>query len=475
MQNSLANIDANISNSLSAAVDNDFQGKYQQTLMLYTPQQCQAERLLLVGTGHAKLCEQRYIRLIESTVKTLNQKRIKSAAIHIDEAAVKGRTAAWKAHQLARLCGEANHRPGHFKSSVTADDHSGSPLKKITLVTNCHSQNRTLLRALNAGKMVAGGVNLARELGDLPGNVCTPSYLARRARQLVRTSDRASCQILNEKQMTALGMGALLSVSKGSAAPAKLIVMEYNGAAKKQAPIVLVGKGVTFDTGGISLKAPNGMAAMKYDMGGAATVFGAIKSAIDLQLSINLVGIVGAVENMPGGSALKPGDVVTSLSSQTVEISNTDAEGRLVLCDCLTYAERFKPRAVIDFATLTAAGVIALGHHANPLYANCDQLANALLNSGQDTGDRAWRLPLWDDYHQPLESSVADMTNHSRNPAAGSIVAACFLARFTGNYHWAHLDISGTFSNTHHTPNATGRPVPLVVEYLCKESGASVL
>lgn len=282
------------------------------------------------------------------------------------------------------------------------------------------------------------GINTARELGNLPGNICTPNYLAEQAKQLAAGCKKLTSKALGEKQMERLGMGAFLSVSKGSDQEGKLILLEYKGAAANKAPHVLVGKGVTFDTGGISLKPGANMDEMKFDMCGAASVLGTFKALVELDAKVNVVGIIAAAENMPSGGASKPGDVVTSMSGQTIEILNTDAEGRLVLCDALTYAERYKPKSVVDIATLTGACVVALGNHAAGLYSNTQSVADALLKAGEETHDRAWQMPLWDDYQRQLDSNFADMGNIGGMPG-GSITAACFLSRYTKKYPWAHL------------------------------------
>ncbi|MDH4040718.1 MAG: leucyl aminopeptidase, partial [Gammaproteobacteria bacterium] len=283
-------------------------------------------------------------------------------------------------------------------------------------------------------------------------------------RKLARDHARLSTTILEEKKMRELGMGSLLSVSAGSDQPARLIVMHYKGGKPGEKPYVLVGKGITFDSGGISLKPGAKMDEMKFDMGGAASVFGTLRSVVELGLPLNVVGIVAAAENMPSGGATKPGDVVTSMSGKTIEVLNTDAEGRLVLCDALTYAGRFKPQVVIDIATLTGACVVALGSHATGLYANQDKLAAQLLEAGTESHDRAWRMPLWDDYQKQLDSNFADMANIG-GPGGGSITAACFLSRFAEDYHWAHLDIAGSAWDSS-PKGATGRPVGLLTEYL---------
>jgi leucyl aminopeptidase len=319
-------------------------------------------------------------------------------------------------------------------------------------------------RALERGAALAKGMNLAKDLGNLPSNICTPTYLARQAQELAREY-KLKCQVLEEKDMEKLGMGALLSVTRGTREPAKLIVLQYAGGGKKDKPAVLVGKGITFDTGGISLKPSAEMDEMKYDMSGAGSVLGTIKAIAEMKLGINVVGIIPTCENMPGGDATKPGDIVTSMSGQTVEILNTDAEGRLILCDALTYAERFDPAAVIDIATLTGACVIALGHVASGLFANDDSLAGELLAAGQDSGDRAWQMPLWDDYQEQIKSPFADMANIGGRPA-GSVTAACFLARFTSKFKWAHLDVAGTAWRSGKDKGSTARPVPLLTTFL---------
>jgi leucyl aminopeptidase len=305
---------------------------------------------------------------------------------------------------------------------------------------------------------------LAKDLGNLPGNICNPQFLADTARSLAKTY-KLDVDVLEREDMRRLGMGAALSVGQASAAPCKFIVMHYRGSGAGAKPVVLVGKGITFDTGGISLKPGADMDEMKFDMCGAASVFGAMKTVARLGLPINVVGVIHAAENMPGGNASRPGDVVTSMSGQTIEILNTDAEGRLGLADALTYSERFDPEYVIDIATLTGACVIALGKETSGLWANDDELADRLLESGTQTGDRAWRMPMFDEYQDLLKSNFADMSNLGGR-AAGAITAACFLERFANNFKWAHLDIAGTNAVSGDAKGATGRPVPLLSEFL---------
>ncbi|MEN9490621.1 MAG: hypothetical protein RJA63_1070 [Pseudomonadota bacterium] len=330
--------------------------------------------------------------------------------------------------------------------------------------------DKDALQGLKQGDAIAQGVALARDLGNMAGNHCTPTHLAEVATAMGKRYD-FKVEVLDQAGIAKLGMGAFLAVTQGSAEPARFIVMQYKGAKGKQAPVVLVGKGLTFDSGGISLKPGEGMDEMKYDMCGGASVLGAFKALAEMKLPINVVGLIPSTENMPGGRATKPGDVVTSLSGQTIEILNTDAEGRLILCDVLTYAERFKPACVIDIATLTGACVIALGAHASGLLANDDDLAAELMAVGQETGDRCWQLPLWEEYQEQLKSNFADMGNIGGRPA-GTITAACFLSRFAKAYKWAHLDIAGTAWKSGGEKGATGRPVTLLTQFLIQRARA---
>jgi leucyl aminopeptidase len=320
---------------------------------------------------------------------------------------------------------------------------------------------------LQQGLVIADAVTFTKNLANLPSNICTPTFLADQAKELGKKYKAISVNVLEEKDMKKLGMGAILAVSQGSAEDAKFICLQYKGAGKSKAPIALVGKGVTFDTGGNSLKSPDSMVGMKYDMCGAASVLGTIKAAAELKLPINVVGVIPAVENMPGGTAYKPEDILTSLSGQTIEVISTDAEGRLILADALTYCERFKPDVVIDIATLTGAVVIALGFHASGLLSNSEALAKALLTAGDESGDRAWQLPLWDEYQEQIKSPFADIANTGGRPA-GTITAACFLSRFAKKFRWAHLDVAGTAATMMNSTErmATGRPVPMLTQYL---------
>lgn len=444
----------------------DFNAEAGQSLNIPCPNELNCERLLLIGLGDSlqNSSESHFLKAAKSIAAALNSSNAKDASIYMNDVSVESRDYAWQAQQIAEKILYSQYRFEHLKSSAS----TASKLKKATLVCN-RSQQKLAQAGLDTGTAVAKGTSLCRDLGNFPGNVCTPSYLAKEAKRLARGNKQLSCKVLEEKDMKALGMGSLLSVSAGSDEPAKLIQLEYKGAAKSQKPTVLVGKGITFDTGGISLKPGAGMDEMKFDMCGAASVLGTMQTLIELALPINVVAIVAASENMPNGNATKPGDIVTSMAGLTIEVLNTDAEGRLVLCDALTYAERFKPRAVIDVATLTGACVIALGKHATGLYSNSDNLAAELINAGNSAGDKAWQMPLWDEYQQQLDSNFADIANIGGREA-GSVTAACFLSRFTKKYDWAHLDIAGTAWLSGGQKGATGRPVSLLVQYLMDQN-----
>jgi leucyl aminopeptidase len=363
-----------------------------------------------------------------------------------------------------RILEDQSYRFSGFKSEKL-------PARKLSKVTVLASgTNKAHKDAFNLGLATGRGMNLTKDLGNTPPNVCHPTWLAEQAEKLAKDHSVIKTEILDEKQMKKLGMHSLLSVSAGSDQPAKMIVMEYRGGKADEKPYVLVGKGITFDTGGISLKPGEGMDEMKYDMGGAAAVFGAMQTVAETKPNMNVVAVIAAAENMPSGGATRPGDIVTSMSGQTIEILNTDAEGRLVLCDALTYVKKFDPEVVVDMATLTGACIIALGSHATGMLSNNDALANDLLAAGERAGDRAWRLPLWDEYQSQLDSNFADMQNIGGRPA-GTITAACFLSRFAKDYRWAHLDIAGTAWLSGKAKGSTGRPVPLLVDYFMSNAG----
>ncbi|KAG0322667.1 hypothetical protein BGZ97_005000 [Linnemannia gamsii] len=339
--------------------------------------------------------------------------------------------------------------------------------QKIIITVNA-ADEKSAKASAKQGVALASGMDFARDLANLPGNICTPTYLAQTAKELAHEF-ALKAEVLGQKQLETLKMGAFLSVAKGSVEPPKLIVLHYQGAAAKTKPIVLVGKGITFDAGGISLKPGEGMDEMKYDMCGAAAALGTLRAVAEMALKLNLIVVIPSCENMPAGNAYKPGDIVTSMSGQTIEVLNTDAEGRLILCDALTYVERFKPALVIDIATLTGACVIALGHHHSGLFAKEDALANELLAAAAASVDPIWRMPLDEEYQEQLKSNFADMANIGGRPA-GSVTAACFLARFTQAYSWAHLDIAGTAWKSGAAKGATGRPVPLLTQFLIERA-----
>jgi leucyl aminopeptidase len=418
-------------------------------------------RIVAVGCGDREQFDRDAQLAVTGAIgRSLAASKAKTATIVTDDVSDDANAAASFMEFLAR---DVTMSCYHYTATI-GSPKPGPALAKLSVAVGDMMSAAKAKAALNNGLAIGQGANVTRELVNLPGNVCTPTYLAKEARALGRKYDSLSVSVLDEKKMESLGMGSLLSVGNGSDEPSKLIVIKYQGGNAKDAPYCLVGKGITFDTGGISLKPAKGMESMKFDMGGAGSVFGVMQAVAELNLKINVIGVVAAAENMPSGCATKPGDVVTSMSGKTIEILNTDAEGRLVLCDALTYVERFKPAEVVDIATLTGAIIVALGHEATGLFANDDSLAEALTSAGQASGDEAWRLPINKQYDKQLNTKYADMQNIGTG-SAGSITAACFLARFTENYKWAHLDVAGTAFQSMQK-GATGRPVPLLVEYL---------
>ncbi|ARO87346.1 leucyl aminopeptidase [Nitrosospira lacus] len=440
----------------------DMKGKAGSTLVLHNVPGTLCERVLLVGLGkEQEINDKAYRDAVLAAFKALHETGATDATLFLTDVPVKERDAAWKVSQAVIVAMESIYRFDRLKSKTEgAKPH----LRKVTLGTTSRAELAVSEESLRQGLAIADGMNLAKNLGNLAPNFCTPTYLAEQAVSIARTY-KLKATVLEQKDMEKLGMGSLLAVARGSRQPAKLIALEYWGQAKKEKPVVLVGKGITFDTGGISLKPAAEMDEMKYDMCGAASVLGTISAIAQMRLPLNVIGIIPTTENMPGGNATKPGDVVTSMSGQTIEILNTDAEGRLILCDALTYAERYEPDTVIDIATLTGACVIALGHVASGLLSNDDKLAEELLRASGRAADPAWRLPLWDDYQEQLKSNFADIANIGGR-AGGTITAACFLSRFTRKYRWAHLDIAGTAWKSGKEKGATGRPVPLLTQFL---------
>ncbi|SFB33594.1 leucyl aminopeptidase [Azotobacter beijerinckii] len=460
-------IDQACDGALTAALKRgDLAGKAGQTLLLYNLPNLKAERVLLVGAGKEnELSDRQFRKIVAAAQGVLKGLGGSDAALTLGELHVKGRDAYGKARLLAETLLDATYVFDRFKSEKA----TAPALKKIVLVCDKASQAE-VTRAASHAQAIASGMALTRDLGNLPPNLCHPSYLADEAKSLAKAHDTLKVEILEEKKLKELGMGAFLAVAQGSDQPPRLIVLNYQGGKKDEQPFVLVGKGITFDSGGISLKPGSSMDEMKYDMCGAASVLGTFRALLELQLPINVVGLLACAENMPSGGATRPGDIVTSMSGQTVEILNTDAEGRLVLCDTLTYAERFKPQAVIDVATLTGACITALGGQTSGLMGNHDGLIRQLLKAGEHAADRAWQLPLFEEYQEQLDSPFADMANIG-GPKAGTITAACFLSRFAKNYHWAHLDIAGTaWISGGKEKGATGRPVPLLTQFLLDRS-----
>ncbi|MCK4833670.1 MAG: leucyl aminopeptidase [Gammaproteobacteria bacterium] len=441
----------------------EIEGDLGNTLLLHNVENTLCDRILLVGCGKEKdITVNNFYKINCNMVKTLQSSGATEIASYLTEIPVKRKDIRWKIQHSIEAIDECLYKFNQLKSKK---EETRRPLRKFIFSVNGRGQLMQGEEAVRQGMAISAGIHLAKDLGNLPGNMCTPDYLAKQAIKLATQHNNVKTTVLEEKDMEKLGMGALLSVSKGSREPGKLITIEYSAGDKKQAPIVFVGKGVTFDSGGISLKPGAGMDEMKYDMCGAASVIGVLSACADLQLAVNIIGLIPTVENMPDGIASRPGDIVTSMSGQTIEILNTDAEGRLILCDALTYAEKFDPDVVIDIATLTGACITALGAHPAGLLSNHNPLANDLLSAGQTSGDRCWQLPLWEDYQEQLKSNFADMANIG-GKGAGTITAACFLSRFAKKYHWAHLDIAGVAWKTGTHKGATGRPVGLLAQYV---------
>ncbi len=442
----------------------DFTGGKLKTLLVQRPEGLAAKRMLLVGTGTDKALETGpFLKLAARVAGALAETGAAGAAWILDNIEVSGRDTPWVVREGTRSLEDALYRFDEYRT----EKRPAPRLKKWTLLTEGNA--RALKQAQSEGAAVARGTALARDLGNQPGNVCHPEYLVEQAKKMEKQYEGLKVQVITEKQAEKMGMGAFCSVARGSERDGRIIVFEWKKGKGK--PLALVGKAITFDTGGISIKPGANMDEMKFDMCGGASVFGAIRTVCELNLPINLVGVVAAAENMPDGRATRPGDIVRTLSGQTVEILNTDAEGRMVLCDALTWVQqKHKPKAIVDIATLTGACVIALGAHAQAVYANDEALSGALLEAGETTGDRGWPMPLWEEYHEQLESPFADVA-HIGGPKAGSVTAACFLSRFTRDSKWAHLDIAGTAWTSGNKKGATGRPVPMLTRWLMDEAG----
>jgi leucyl aminopeptidase len=455
--------------AISAALKSgDISGKPGSTLLLRGLDGVSAVRVLLVGLGNEEtVSDKNFTQAAQATARVFATLGANDALIALPLTAVKERDAAWAMRCITLAVRENAYRCDSQKSKKEA---TPAGVAKIAFAFDSSTgvAATAAKQALAQSLALANGIDLTKDLGNLPANICTPTYLANTAKKLA-ADYKFGIEVLDRKQLQALKMGSFLSVTNGSEEPPKFIVLKHMGGKAKDAPTVLVGKGITFDTGGISLKPGLGMDEMKYDMCGAASVLGTFRAIGEMNLKLNVIGVIPTCENMPSGRATKPGDIVTSMSGQTIEVLNTDAEGRLVLCDALTYVERFKPAAVVDIATLTGACITALGHHNSGLFtrhdAAHDALADELLAAGRSTGDTAWRMPIEDSYQEQLKSNFADIANIG-GPAAGSITAACFLERFTKQYTWAHLDIAGTAWKSGPAKGATGRPVSLLTTFL---------
>src|SRR5262245_12389634 len=440
----------------------DISGRTGSTLLLRALPGVAAERVLLVGLGEPPVTDSAYRDAVRAAANALKELGAKDAALYLVDGKIGTRQVSWNVRHAVLGVRDAFYRFDQLKTQKKP------PAPALSHVVLPLSTKPELRNALKEAVATADGVALARTLGNLPANICTPAYLAVEAGKIAREF-KLQLEVLERKDMEKLGMGALLSVARASHQPPKLIVLKYAGR-KGAKPLALVGKGITFDTGGISLKPAGEMDEMKFDMSGAGSVLGAVRALAGMKAPVNVVGVIPTCENMPGGHATRPGDIVTSMSGQTVEILNTDAEGRLILCDALTYAQRYEPEKVIDIATLTGACVVALGHVASGLFANDEALAAEVQAAADDAFDRVWRMPLWEEYQEALRSNFADFANIGGRPG-GAITAASFLARFTRKYRWAHLDIAGTAWKGGREKGSTGRPVPLLVRFALRHAG----
>jgi len=445
----------------------DMEGKLGQTLLLHNIENTLCDRILLIGCGKERdFNSNNYKKVVAKAVQTLNDTGSMEATFYLADLPLKGCDINQKIHHLVLSATQTLYQFNELKSNK---DNTRRPLRKITIMLNSRRDLLQKEKALRQAISIAEGIHLAKDLGNMPANFCTPSYLAEKAMGLASTYNNLETEVLDEEQIAALKMGAFLSVSRGSREEARLIVMKYNGGNKSDKPVVLVGKGVTFDSGGISIKPSPAMDEMKYDMCGAASVMGAINAVAAMELKLNVIAVIPATENMPDGIATKPGDVITSMSGKTIEVLNTDAEGRLILCDALTYSEQFDPDTIIDVATLTGACIIALGKKVAAVFSNHSPLTSDLKNAAQQTDDRIWELPIWDEYHEQLKSNFADIANIGGREA-GSITAACFLSQFAKKQNWAHLDIAGVAWESGKNKGSTGRPVPLLCQYLINKA-----
>jgi leucyl aminopeptidase len=445
----------------------DLEGKAGQMLLLHHVPNVLSERVLLVGCGKEReLNERQYKQIVAKTIQTLNETGSMEAVNFLTELHVKGRDTYWKVRQAVEA---ANDTLYTFLQLKSKKGEPRRPLRKMVFNVPTRRELPLGERAIEHAQAISNGVKVAKDAANMPPNICNPKYLNEQAADLVDAYSSLSLDTIGEAKMAELGMNAYLAVGRGSVNESIMSVITHSGGPKGQAPVVIVGKGLTFDSGGISIKPSEAMDEMKYDMGGAAAVLGLMHAVAALNLPLNIIGVLAGCENMPDANAYRPGDILTTMSGQTVEVLNTDAEGRLVLCDALTYVERFEPDTVIDVATLTGACVIALGQHASAVLSTHNPLAHEIINASEQSSDKAWRMPLWDEYQDQIDSPFADMTNLGGRPA-GTITAACFLSRFTKKYNWAHLDIAGTAWVGGARKGATGRPVPMLTQYLLNKA-----
>jgi leucyl aminopeptidase len=443
--------------------DGDFSGKLGDILLLPAPAGAAAARVLLIGLGtRSGFGRKQYRKALQSTVQALAKTGTSDAVVYLALEDAADLDVQYRARIVAEVFCSQLYKIPDLKTSAKP---KAPRLSSVSVAVADARAAKAATEGLRIGVAVGSGLALSRDLANLPPNVCTPTYLGNRAKALAKDFSSIKTKVLDENGIRALKMGAFLAVTQGSDQPPRLIVCEYHGAKKNTAPICLVGKGITFDSGGISLKDPPAMDEMKFDMSGAATVLGALRAIAELKLPINLVVIIASCENMPSGGAVKPSDIVTTMSGQTVEILNTDAEGRLILCDAITYSRRFKPAAVIDVATLTGACIVALGNHFSGLMSNNEALADELVSAGLRADDRAWRLPMGEEYAEQLKSNFADIANVGGREG-GASTAASFLWKFAKDLKWAHLDVAGTAWLGGAQKGSTGRPVPMLVDFL---------
>lgn len=453
--------------AIRKVISQNLEGEIEQSLLLHNLPMINAERILLIGCGDPeKLTGKQYAKIIRYVIKVLKKIPTSEAHLFLAELPVVERNIAWRVQQATLITSDVFYQFNTFKSKAKPTPK----LKQVNFALENEVQLSTAEPALKQGQAIAQGINLTKDISNTPANVCTPTYMADQGLLLAKTFPSIKTKVIEEKEMRKLNMGALLAVSQGSVEPAKLIVMQYHHhQAQQEQPLALIGKGVTFDSGGISIKPASAMDEMKYDMCGAAAVLGTLHAVASLELPINIVGIIACTENLPNGQAVKPGDIVTTHAGKTVEILNTDAEGRLVLCDAISYSEQYKPHTIIDMATLTGAVIVALGHLRSGLMGNNPKLAQALLDAGEQAQDLLWKLPLDEEYQVGLDSNFADFANISSSRGAGSTIGAAFLAKFINNVPWAHLDIAGTAWKSGKAKGATGRPVPALMQYIINQ------